>query len=334
MKTLKPYFISILSLGMALTSPLGVFGQSDAAPNDRPGIETTQDSLQKDQGMEENLSKDGEGTSPSGTQRPVKKAEEVRFTFIWDTEIYYTDNFFLSGDGAGKTDIDIYQNTFIANASFGPYRLDSTVFAPKVGIIHQRFYHGITQTGGEASSYLDGFDFDNIVLYISNVFKTASAWEFDFGLEYSNLFELEDYDRTYRGLTPYFQAKKTIAFNRKQFLVLSGDIRRHFTDVETYGFRSADLNDRSDISFVARFYQLAGPFTISPYYRFSYSSYSNGYNSDREDIFQVVGINLMYRFNKYVSAKAFGSYEKKDIKNSFYPDYDKTTFGLGATLRF
>jgi len=342
MKTTKTSFIGALLMGVGLLftgqhlhAQLNT-GDPNNQTNDRQGLSTTDDALSRDGGSPDSENGIGGGTaSASGTQRPVLKDAGMNFSFTWDAEYYYNSNIFLSG-GSKIYGIDVYQNTFIANLRLGKHRVGSFIAIPRMGVIHQRYYHGLTGGDGLSTAQLNGLDFDNLILYVANTFKTAGGWEYDLGFEYSNIFSLEDdYENTYTGYTPYVNVRKVFPISRNKFFMASGDLRHHFTDVDTFfGTRKSDENDRTDASFTLRYYQILGDFTVTPYYRVAYSNYYNGNYDGRWDLLRTVGLNVIYKINKTFSLKTFTSFDTKDINGNSLKDYQKWTVGVGATARF
>jgi predicted porin len=55
-------------------------------------------------------------------------------------------------------------------------------------------------------------------------------------------------------------------------------------------------------------------------------------NSDRNDLYNTVGLAVVYNFNEWASVRAFVSYENRNSSDDSVADYNKLDAGGGLTF--
>ena len=67
-----------------------------------------------------------------------------------------------------------------------------------------------------------------------------------------------------------------------------------------------------------------------PFYRLQWSHYTE--NSDRNDMYNTIGVGLVYMFNDWASIRTFITYENRNSTDDTVSDYNKWDAGGGVTF--
>jgi hypothetical protein len=103
----------------------------------------------------------------------------------------------------------------------------------------------------------------------------------------------------------------------------------HFTHTDPSPV--SHINDRLDTALGFTYTrELLPSLFIQPYYRLQWSHYTE--NSDRNDMYNNLGLTVVYMFNEWASVRAFMNYENRNSTDDTAADYHKWDTGGGVTF--
>lgn len=278
----------------------------------------------------------------AGNQRIAEpRALPFKLNFVYDAQVYYTDNVNLVPSDQSANYAVIVANTLAVRADFNSWAIGDALLTPSAGITYQRYYHGVGSDNHKA------LDFDSYSIPLSLRYRFGANWEASLGFTASAIYSLEgppDYHHIYTSYTPSLSLRKLIGLSQSQILSFGGSVSHSFTESDRDGIPPLfsyreNRNDKTDVSFDVAYYLLRGGWVISPYARLSYSDYAHyqegGFNDvDRRDLTGSLGLSVSYNFTPWASARLFTSYDWRDPQGDSPVDYGyhSTNAGFGLTL--
>ena len=258
-------------------------------------------------------------TQPAG----AAEKERHRLEGVADVQLYYTSNALLTEKGHADTGLMV--TTLQAAVNLPTFELAGGQVATKVGYRHQWWMYSLNDSG----SGLNDFDFAVSTFFVQARHTFGENWAAGVGLDYNRLLSHEDdWTEFYTELVPSWYLERNFSFGEKAQLTAGVYGAYHWTHT---GDVVAHINDRLDTSFaVAYSYELAPGFVAQPYYRIQWSHYTE--NSDRNDMYNSVGLSLIYALGESASVRAFVGYENRNSTDVLVADYGKWDTGAGLTL--
>jgi len=278
-------------------------------------------------------SKGEKGDLDGGTQR-IAEARKLPFklTFAYDVQAYYTSNVFLRPNNEESS--AVLANTLQTRAEFNSIPLGQTLLTPSIGVIYQRFNHGLIN-GDSTDKTLD---FDAYTLPLGLRLRFGDNWEANLGVTATAVYSLEpSYDLTYKSIATSASLRKLFAVGRNQIITAGLGVNFVKTDVDALVVRD-DRNDKLDTSFDVGYYYLKGPWVFGSYARLTYSDYLHYQEGvtdvDRRDLTTSLGLSASYNFTRWATARVFTSADWRDPQGNSFVDYSyqNTNLGLGLTL--
>ena len=284
------------------------------------------------------------GDADAGNQR-IAQPREVPFklTTAYDSQLYYTDNVELAAPGTAKKDAYIFAQTISLNGQFRSLALGQSLLTPSVGLVYQRFHHGV----GEGKDF-SSLDFDSYSLPLGLRYRFGNNWEAGFSVTTTAVYGNDpatNYHEILRTYTPALSLRKLISISDKQILSCGTGISYTASKADVSEIPAAvsyrdDRNDKCDYSADLGYYYLAGAWVIGPTARLAYADYLHYQESafadvNRRDLSASFGLSVSYNFKPWASARLFSSYDLRkpqgdDPSNAY--EYTSKTVGLGLTL--
>jgi hypothetical protein len=282
----------------------------------------------------------------SGTQRIAEPRKwPFKLSLVYDGQVYLSNTVRLAAPGTGADDAVVFANTFAARADFKSWAPGDGLLTPSVGLVHQRFYHGV----GE-NDFKD-LDFASYSLPLSLRYRFGANWEASASFTTTGVYNLSDNHQIFRSYSPAVGLNKLISISENQLISLGTGLSFSATQSDRDGtpagftpFRD-DRNDKWDGSLNAAYYYLMDPWTFSAYGTLVYSSYLHyqetniaplaATNVDRKDITGSIGISASYTITPWATARVFTSVDWRNPQGDNQPvdyGYHNTNLGLGITL--
>ena len=279
------------------------------------------------------------GDADAGNQRIAeKRTSPVKISVSYDGQFYYTDNVELSSPGTAKVDAFILAQTLSVRGEFKSVALGEGMLTPSVGLVYQRFYHGIGD--GQDRSALD---FDSFSLPLGLRYRFGANWEANLGVTSNAVFgnnPSANYHEILRSHTPALSLRKMIGISDTQILSLGTSVSYAVTTADDAdGLYRDDRNDKTDYAADAAYYLLLGQWTLGPTVRVSYSDYLHYQegifdDTNRRDLTASFGLSLSYALRPWASARLYSSYDfrKPQGEDDGGYAYTSKTLGLGLSL--
>jgi hypothetical protein len=157
-------------------------------------------------------------------------------------------------------------------------------------------------------------------------------WTAMAGFDFTRLLSTPGYKQFYEEYVPRWGLQRNFSVNDSMAFAVGyeGDFR--FTSSDTLGpVASDDYNNRTDHSVFATWTQaLCKNSFIQPYYRFTYTRFTEG--QGRNDYLNSLGCGLYYYFTPQISARVFAAYDIR--RSNVGQDYEKFDGGGGLNLTF
>ncbi len=286
------------------------------------------------------------GDADAGNQRIAeKRTSPVKISVSYDTQFYYTDNVTLVAPGSVKENAFIWAQTVSVRGEFNSIALGEGMLTPSVGLVYQRFYHGIGEDHDVSPLDFSSLDFDSYSLPLGLRYRFGANWEANLGVTTNAVYGNDpstNYHQILRSHTPAISLRKMIGLSDTQILSLGTSVSYSVTtaDVSEGAFRD-DRNDKTDYAVDAAYYYLMGKWTLGPTARVSYSDYLHWQESalatsgvNRREISASFGLSLSYALRPWASARLYSSYDFRKPQGNDEVDYSYTskTLGLGLSL--
>ena len=254
-----------------------------------------------------------------GSEIPMHKWFEA----FADTQLYYTSNALLTEKGNADTGLMV--STFQAALNFPTFDFLGGQVAAKVGYRHQWWLYSLNDSG----SGLNDFDFAVSTVFLQARHTFGEQWATGLGLDYNRLLSREnEWTEFYTELVPSWYVERNFTFGEKAGLTAGLYGAYHWTHTDDL---VAHINDRLDTSFgITYSYELAPNLIAQPYYRIQWSHYTE--NSDRNDMYNSLGLGLNYAFGENASLRTFIGYENRNSTDTLVADYGKWDTGGGFTF--
>jgi len=290
------------------------------------------------------LGVEGEDTGVQRIAQPRKFP--VKFFVNTDTQLYYTDNVFLSPDGNPQSESDavVLANTLSLRAEAPSWAVASGLLTPSLGLTYQRYYHSL----GRNEPNREALDFDSLSVPLTLRYRNQTGWEGTLGLTAGSIYRLNgasSYENIYRNLTPSLSVRKLVGLNKSNLLSFGASADYAATWTNTPGglldFRD-DRNDKFTYSADAAYYYLRDRWTFNAYVRLSYADYL-GYQEagfrdvSRNDTTFNFGASLTYTITPWASARVFASSDMRESNQDGPIDdytYEAGNLGAGVSLNF
>ena len=242
---------------------------------------------------------------------------------IADVQLYYTSNALLTEKG--RADTGLMVTTLQAAVNLPPFELAGGQVAAKAGYRHQWWMYSLHDSG----SGLNNFDFAVSTIFVQARHTFGEKWAAGAGIDYNRLLSHDDdWAEFYTELVPSWYLERSFTFGEKSLLTAGVYGAYHWTHTDDI---VAHINDRLDTSFAVSYsYEFTPGFVAQPYYRIQWSHYTE--NSDRNDMYNAVGLSLIYALGESASVRAFVGYENRNSTDILVADYGKWDSGVGLTL--
>ena len=264
-----------------------------------------------------------------GPQFLVARPEAAQPAHRWfdgfiDTQFFHTSNALLSEKGNQDTGVMV----ITAQAAFNlpPMEVAGGILSPRVGYRHQWWLYSLDNT----SNQLNNFDFALGSLFIGFRHSWDEKWVATASLDYNRYLSADnDWDEFYTELAPNWTLERNIPFGETAQLTIGYYGAYHFTYTDPQP--TSNINDRLDSAIGFTYTQELMPkLFIQPYYRLQWSHYTE--NSDRNDMYNNLGVSLVYMFNEWASIRGFVNYENRNSTDDTVTDYHKWDSGGGVTF--
>ena len=278
------------------------------------------------------------GDADAGNQRIAEKRKSpVKLSVSYDAQFYYTDNVTLASADSPKENAVIWAQTLSLRGQFNAVALGEGMLTPSVGLVYQRFYHGI----GEGMDF-SNLDFDSFSLPFGLSYRFGANWEANLGITSNAVYGNDpssNYHQILRSHTPALSLRKMIGLSDTQILSLGTSVSYSVTTADdTDGNFRDDRNDKTDYAADAAYYLLLGKWTVGPTVRVSYTDYLHYQESifddtNRRDLTASFGLSLSYTIRPWASARLYSSYDfRKPQGEDVGYAYTSKTLGLGLSL--
>jgi hypothetical protein len=259
--------------------------------------------------------------------RPQAAPGEKRFNWFEgyaDIQYLYTSNALLSENGNQDTGLMVL--TVQAAFNLPPFELLGGTVSPHAGYRHQWWLYSLNDTGNQ----LNNFDFAVSTFFVGFRHNWHDKWVASFSLDYNRFLSLEDDDHEfYVELAPNWALERNFALGEKTQLTAGYYGAYHWTQTDPAPVKH--INDRLDSAFgLSLTTELLPKLFLQPYYRLQWSHYSE--NSDRNDLYNTLGVSAIYAFNDWASIRAFISFESRNSTDDTVADYHKWDSGGGVTF--
>jgi hypothetical protein len=279
------------------------------------------------------------GDADAGNQRIAeKRTSPVKISASYDGQFYYTDNVTLASPGVVKENAFILAQTLSVRGEFNSVALGEGMLTPSVGLVYQRFYHGI----GEGMDF-SNLDFDSFSLPFGLRYRFGANWEANLGVTSNAVYGNDpatNYHEILRSHTSALSLRKMIGISDTQILSLGTSVSYAVTTADDAdGLFRDDRNDKTDYAADAAYYYIMGQWTVGPTARVSYTDYLHYQeaifsDTNRRDLTASLGLSLSYTLRPWASARLYSSYDLRKPQgedNGGYA-YTSKTLGLGLSL--
>ena len=284
------------------------------------------------------------GDADAGNQRIAeKRTSPVKISVSYDGQFYYTDNVTLASPGSVKENAFILAQTLSVRGEFKSVALGEGMLTPSVGLVYQRFYHGIGEDHDVGLGDFSALDFDSFSLPLGLRYRFGDNWEASLGVTSNAVFgnnPSSNYHEILRSHTPALSLRKMIGISDTQILSLGTSVSYAVTTADDAdGLFRDDRNDKTDYAADAAYYLLLGQWTLGPTVRVSYTDYLHYQESifddtNRRDLTASFGLSLSYTIRPWASARLYSSYDLRKPQGEDDSGYAYTskTLGLGLSL--
>jgi hypothetical protein len=288
------------------------------------------------------------GDADAGNQRIAeKRTSPVKVSVSYDGQFYYTDNVTLASPGGTKENAFILAQTLSVRGEFKSVALGEGMLTPSVGLVYQRFYHGIGEDHDVDLGDFSSLDFDSFSLPFGLRYRFGANWEANLGITSNAVYGNDpatNYHQILRSHTPALSLRKMIGISDTQILSLGTSVSYAVTTADVSEIPSSvayrdDRNDKTDYAADAAYYLLLGKWTVGPTVRVSYTDYLHYQeaaftDTNRRDLTASLGLSLSYTIRPWASARLYSSYDLRKPQgedNGGYA-YTSKTLGLGLSL--
>ena len=282
-------------------------------------------------------------SSDTGAQRPLLlKKSGFSASFGYDSNIAYKQNP-LGAPGVLDQQADaVWVNKFHGMAKLGVYDLDSSVLTPFVGGAWAMTDYTY-KNSNEAIPDLSVLNHNTTTAYLLFLLQHESGWAFRAGVMYSNDRSVESDTEEYKEFYPSVGVTKAYPLSDNLLGVLDASVGSHYGDIEdadgpTSSSHTEDELDHIDATLRYSIIYSLETLTITPTYSVSYRKYDNGFNFDRTDVLQNIGVLIQYPISDSFELSLNSDYSKRvsdgnDVAGDSYDSlYDFKKFDLGAGL--
>ena len=252
------------------------------------------------------------------------KPGPVMFNGFVDTQMFYTSNALLSEKGNQDTGVMV----ITAQAAFylPPMELAGGILTARAGYRQQWWLYSLDDT----SSQLNNFDFTLASVFIGIRHTWDEKWVATANLDYNRYLSADNnWSEFYTELVPNWSLERNIPIGETAQLSIGYYGGYHFTYTDPQP--TSNINDRLDNAIGITYTQeLIPKLFLQPYYRLQWSHYTE--NSDRNDMYNDLGVSLVYMFNQWASVRGFVNFESRDSTDDTVSDYQVWNSGGGVTF--
>ncbi len=245
-----------------------------------------------------------------------------------DTQLFYTSNALLTEKGNQDTNVMVI--TLQAAVTPPPFPLAGGTASARIGYRHQWWLYSLDNTENQ----LNNFDFAVSTAFVSLRNSWDEKWVATLNLDYNRYLSHDtDWAEFYTELSPSWSLERNIPLTEKCLLTAGYYGAWHWTQTDPMPVQH--INDRLDSALgITITAELLPRLLAQGYYRLQWSHYSE--NSDRNDMYNNLGIALIYSFNDWASVRTFVSYENRNSTDPVIADYGKWDTGGGVmfSMRF
>ncbi len=241
-----------------------------------------------------------------------------------DTQFFYTNNALLTEKGNRDTGAMVL--TLQATLSPEPFALGEAMVSPRFGYRHQWWLYSLDKT----RSGLNNFNFSVSSFFAGVRHSWDEKWIASLSFDYNRyLSQDEDQEEFYTEFVPSWSLERNIQLREKSLLTIGYYGALHMT--HTAPTPTSDINDRLDtILSVAYTQELLPGLAVQPYYRIQWANY--GKNTDRNDLYNNLGVALIYSINEWATIRGTIAYENRNSSDNQVADYNKLEVGGGVNL--
>lgn len=241
-----------------------------------------------------------------------------------DSQFYYTSNALLSEKGNDDTGIMV--NTAQVTITPPPFSLLGGQASVRAGYRHQIWLYSLDNTANQ----LNNFDFDVSTVFLGFRHTWNDVWVAGAGIDYNRYLSHDnDWTEFYVELAPGWGLERIFTFGDKATLSAAYAGAYHWTQTDPNP--TQHINDRLDNIFALTYTrELCEHVTMQAYYHFQWAHYTE--NSDRNDIYNTLGLSLAYSPTEWFSVRGFINYENRNSTDDLVADYNKVDAGGGLSL--
>jgi hypothetical protein len=262
------------------------------------------------------------------------KPRRTHFEAQADVQYFYTDNMFLLEDTRQSAGVLLSTVQFALAPT--AYELGSGQFAPRLGYRHQWFDYGLgDDTLDNSSLDLSDFNFNAQTVFMDGRWS-RNNWVFLAGFDYTRLLDSSDYDDFYQEYVPRWGVQRLVRLSESSTLSVGYEGDYRFTDSTTLpAFLPSDMMDRMDHAlFAAGTVALCEHVVVQPFYRFTYTHFTE--DGNRDDYLHSAGLGVYGFITPNITVRAFVNYDARNSSESQVPEYHQFSAGGGVnvTARF
>ena len=267
--------------------------------------------------------------SDAGAQRPLRmKKTGASPYFGYVSKYFYRSNPLMADGPLTQQKTAMWTNTFFAGMGLGAHEVGDSVITP---------YAGASWTVNDfIEGGLDSLNYNSTGAYAMLLAQYANGWSSRIGVNYFSDVETATDTQSYAEFNPNIGLMKAHSFPGFQAVIdLSAGLHRTNSDAfdsTTHANITDDL-DNWDVTAKLALHKQIGRVKVTPAYRLSYKSFSNGDNDGRNDINHDLGLDFDVRLGKGVSLTLGAKYSTRDSSGGFEPNtFDFENFDTGGGL--
>lgn len=269
--------------------------------------------------------------SDAGAQRPLRMKKTGTSTYFgYVSKYFYRSNPLMADGDLTQQATAMWTNTFFAGMGLGAHDVGDAVITP---------YAGASWTVNDfIEGGLDSLNYNTTGAYAMLLAQYANGWSSRIGVNYFSDVETENDTQSYAEFNPNIGLMKAQSF-AGCLAVLDFSAGLHRTDADSIvtatGSSITDDLDNWDVAAKLALHKQIGRVKVTPAYRLSYKSYSNGDNDGRSDVNHDLGLDFDVRLGKGVSITLGAKYSTRDssggtVENTY--DFENFDAGGGLTI--
>lgn len=247
------------------------------------------------------------------------------FEAFADWQLFYTNNALLTEKNVRDTGIMV--TTVQMAVNFPSVKVLGGELASKLGYRQQWWMYSPDKSRGD----LNNFDFTVGTVFLASRHSwDDDKWVASLEIDYNRyLSRDDDWAEFYVELAPYWSLERNFHPDEKTLITVGYYGGYHWTETDPQPV--TNINDRLDNSLGLTITREILPRLVGQfYYRLQWSHYST--NSNRNDVYNSLGLAVIYNFNNWASIRAFVGYENRNSTDELIADYNKLDTGGGLTF--